>query len=140
MAGRRRCNLSGMLGVRNVTLMVADGQHAWKNSQNRACARTKSGYEIDAMTPDEQRIAIATDRGWAHAHVEPYAFPDYYRSLDAIIPAIRELPQLLQDRVICFLARHWRGFHSFSLATPAQWCEAYLRAKGLWKALNETAP
>jgi len=74
---------------------------------------------------------------WREAHR-----PDYYGSLDAIVPVVRAMPALDIQSVIMELNQIINrnppeGSHYWTrnpeLATAPQWCEAYLRAKGLWK-------
>jgi hypothetical protein len=98
------------------------------------------------MTPTQQNIAIAETQGWTY--IERLAFtgipkgsrgnadarviPNYHGSLDAIVPVVRAMPMAKQDIVLIALIdmSNYRASH---LATPAQWCEAVLRAEGLWK-------
>lgn len=59
--------------------------------------------------------------------------PNYHGSLDAIVPVVRALPYLEWDDVMIELMHmSEEAGHEMALATPAQWCEAYLNAKGLW--------
>ena len=57
---------------------------------------------------------------------------DYHGSLDAIVPVVRDMPDYKRMKAIMELASICLG-QVICLATPAQWCEAYLRAEGLWK-------
>lgn len=94
------------------------------------------------MTPTEQNIAIAEiagivskdQHGKLYHTEEGYVrdCPNYHGSLDAIVPVVRDMPRAKQDIVLIALIdlSNYRASH---LATPAQWCEAYLRAEGLWK-------
>jgi len=95
------------------------------------------------MTPTEQNIAIAVAQGikvipctceynpWKDAATGRHIL-DYHGSLDAIVPVVRAMPRAKQDIVLIMLIdpSNYRASH---LATPAQWCEAVLRAEGLWK-------
>ena len=58
--------------------------------------------------------------------------PDWLNSYDAIIPLIQK-----QKHVVCEKVKHWMCEEVSSLypydATPAQLCEALLRAVGEWK-------
>lgn len=58
--------------------------------------------------------------------------PNYHGSLDAIVPVVRAMPDLKRAKVIIELVSICLG-QVICLATPAQWCEAYLRSEGLWK-------
>jgi hypothetical protein len=102
------------------------------------------------MTPDQINAAIAETQGWNHygctgcamslcvcnewIHAEsewPTSnLPNYHGALDAIVPVIRAMPEEEQHQVIIELCRITLRSR---FATPAQWCEAYLKAKGLWK-------
>ena len=90
------------------------------------------------MTTAEINAAIAESMGW-HFDAEfpeyPWmdgegeghrSIPDFHGSLDAIVPVIRALDEDDFESVM-----DWLGYRV--LATPAQWSEAYLRWKGLWK-------
>ena len=79
-----------------------------------------------SMTPQEINEAIAI----ANAVAEP---PDYHGSLDAIVPVVRSQPAETKRNTLKALAQITGDLSSFALATPAQWCEAFLHAKGLWK-------
>ena len=57
--------------------------------------------------------------------------PNYHGSLDAIVPVVRALDSDDIETVIEWLMDITKGF--CALATPAEWCEAYLQWKGLWK-------
>ena len=97
-------------------------------------------------SPHEINIAIAETQGWTY--IERIAFtgipkgsrgnadarviPNYHGSLDAIVPVVRAMTAYKKAKVICALADMCFG-HALCLATPAQWCDAYLRAEGLWK-------
>jgi hypothetical protein len=112
------------------------------------------------MIPTQQNIAIAETQGWIdiiEQHPERYEvaplwgakkgdnkrslIPYYHNSLDAIVTVVRAMPMTCEngdrrhkDQVsvavelgrICFP-------DPACLATPAQWCEAYLKVEGLWK-------
>ena len=99
------------------------------------------------MTPEQINAAIAETLGWVD--IEPIAkdaanwgreggwdgplrrIPNYHGSLDAIVPVIREMHANQRYDFYTHLIRICK-YETF-LATPAQWCEAYLRAKSLWK-------
>lgn len=100
------------------------------------------------MTPNEIKSAIATSLGWAD--IEPIAqddapwgreggmdgplrrVPDYHCSLDVIVPVVRAMPEDEREEVISRMPEITRGY-IMCLATPSQWCRAYLAQKGLWK-------
>ena len=99
------------------------------------------------MNANEINIAIAETQGWRrnpNKHTSPsldwigpseqraYGPPNYHRSLDAIVPVVRAMPDFKRMKAITALADMCFG-HALCLATPAQWCEAYLKAEGLWK-------
>jgi len=119
------------------------------------------------MTPQAQRIAIVEAVGWKFkdelwwSPAVPNAvyqsfpqlesgLPNYLESLDAIMPAVREMPD--GEFELCLLEL-WkittnnespieqasyptRLRRAYSLAAAAQWCEAYLRAIGKWDDLK----
>ena len=100
------------------------------------------------MTPTQQNIAIAETQGfkpqykyggsgarltwWVKNGIEydGNELPNYHGSLDAIVPVVRDMPRAKKMAVIQILST-LAGSDHFTLATPAQWCEAALRAKGL---------
>lgn len=94
------------------------------------------------MTPNEINIAIAETQGWkiceanwigfTDRNPSPRTFPNYHGSLDAIVPVVRAMPYLRKKAILHKLF-NLTGSDYVSLATPAQWCEAYLKAEGLWK-------
>ena len=106
------------------------------------------------MKPEEINKAIAESVGWVKDmqcldHDEsdsigwrnpkgqgPFGdcyLPNYHGSLDAIVPVVRAMPYLEWDDVMIELMHmSEEAGHEMALATPAQWCEAYLKAKGLW--------
>ena len=99
------------------------------------------------MNADEINIAIAETQGWrihpmdrfivvppnSPHSVQPLnTIPNYRGSLDAIVPVVRAMPDLKRAKVIIELASICFG-QVICLATPSQWCEAYLKAEGLWK-------
>ncbi len=61
--------------------------------------------------------------------------PNYHGSLDVIMPVVRALDER-EVRAVTVELRKVRTtkhiYHAYT-ATPAQWCEAFLRAKNLWK-------
>lgn len=111
---------------------------------------------IKQMTPEEINAVIAETHGWSHygctgcamspcvcnewIHAESNGPtnepPNYYGSLDAIVPVVREMDDNEMGRVVLELNRISMSGPLFScyVATPAQWCEAYLKAKRLWKS------
>jgi len=93
------------------------------------------------MTKNEINIAIHQSLGWKrlasgqwcrdiHEGVA-WELPDYHGSLDAIVPVVRSMPFLERLSVLARLEAIADSSEDALLATPAQWCEAYLRAKGL---------
>jgi hypothetical protein len=106
------------------------------------------------MTPEQINIAIAKSLPipwtdvvafplsgiWGKSPCGGYeAVPDYYHSLDCIVPVVRSMPDRKQRHVLSIL---WKIIHPNepALSTPAQWCEAYLRALNLWTDAPETIP
>ena len=104
------------------------------------------------MTPEQINGAIAEIHGWENICYsgardrwdgnpprlnKRLEIPNYHGSLDAIVPVIRELDYFEKDAVFNELWLLSPNFKEAILATPAQWCEAYLRAKSLWKVTNE---
>ena len=98
------------------------------------------------MTPDEINAAIAESVGWddiaysgARDRFDGYSprgtireeIPNYHGSLDSIVPVVRALDSDDKEIVIEWLMDITKGFTG--LATPPEWCEAYLQWKGLWK-------
>jgi len=84
------------------------------------------------MTPEQINAAIAESLGLKPFDPLGYAvaLPNYHGSLDAIVPVVRALPEDDQESVFDWLDVK----ASFNcMATPAEWCEAYLKWKGLWK-------
>lgn len=96
------------------------------------------------MKPEDQIKALAELDGWNHItdqqgghwwarNGEPavriYDLPPYLTSYDAIIPLIQRLDS--GDAVRNALRRKMNNYYPFS-ATPAQLCEALLRATGKW--------
>jgi hypothetical protein len=98
------------------------------------------------MTPDQINAAIAESQGWRTVEGEfrlgfyngsklPAEFPNYHGSLDAIVPVARAMPKPEYQRAVlelCKITIHGEAFSAY-VATPEQWCEAYLKAKGLRK-------
>lgn len=109
------------------------------------------------MTPDEINAAIALCSGykkkkcpggdieWTGPDFEyigrffpdttPSVIPNYHGSLDAIVPVIRAMPDAERSKVIDALIslNLKRSCQDDFLATPDEWCECYLKSKGLWK-------
>jgi len=97
------------------------------------------------MTPDEINAAIAETQGWkiceanwlgfTDRNPSPRRIPNYHGSLDAIVPVVRAMERGEMVQVIMHLYHMMPITPVFNcyLSTPAQWCEAYLKAKGLWK-------
>ena len=95
------------------------------------------------MKPDEINAATAESLGW-HFDAEfpeyPWidsegeghrSYPNYHGSLDAIVPVVRAMDNDDKETVTEWLMDITKEFTG--LATPAEWCEAYLQWKGLWK-------
>lgn len=100
--------------------------------------------------PNKNKIGQDLSRGivwceWTHPILRPVdddpgydpwhsqiALPNYHGSLDAIVPVVRAMPYLRKKAVLHKLFVLTSNEY-VSLATPAQWCEAYLKAEGLWK-------
>ena len=72
--------------------------------------------------------------GLSREHAIAVCLPDYHDSLDAIVPVVRALQKDEMTRVIvalCKVTIYGKAFSAY-IATPAEWCEAYLKSKGLW--------
>ncbi len=94
------------------------------------------------MTPEQQIKALAELDGWTDLTISrpfntlcgrwmgqlPSKVPNYHESYDAIIPLIQKQTAEIQSDVSFFLPDEVNGF----TATPAQLCEALLRATGKW--------
>lgn len=100
------------------------------------------------MTPEEMNESIFKSQGWTNVkshwrHLDgrrKWGPNDYYHSLDAIVPVVRAMPDARHREDVLTHLRIIREKHGeplprgeAPLSTPAQWCKAYLRAKGLWK-------
>jgi hypothetical protein len=93
------------------------------------------------MTPKQINAAIAKSLGLKYVKSKNpngdlyyiSQLPNYHGSLDAIVPVIRAMYRFDQDKVLTQLHKIIRWQELAITATPAQWCEAYLRAKSLWK-------
>jgi len=73
--------------------------------------------------------------GISYEHAQKVCLPNYHDSLDAIVPVVRALPKSeyqLTILALCKVTIYGEAFSAYT-ATPEQWCEAYLRVKGLWK-------
>lgn len=90
--------------------------------------------EINAAIAENAGIVSRDQHGELYHTHDGYVrdCPNYHGSLDAIVPVVRAMPDLKRAKVIMELASICLG-QVICLATPAQWCEAYLRAEGLWK-------
>ena len=112
------------------------------------------------MSPEEQRIAIAKAVGWKAIdgvrHIDPDSkiwlrpgdngddyhthrrLPDYLHSLDACHEMEKGLTGaecLEYEKHLNAATKHMKHITAFPMihATAAQKCEAFLRAKNLWK-------
>ena len=67
--------------------------------------------------------------------IVPLPLPNYHDSLDAIMPVVRALDDDSRCQVVLQLVKITIQGPMFAgyFATAAQWCEAYLKSKGLWK-------
>ncbi len=108
------------------------------------------------MKPEQQIKALAELDGYSHLETsgpwhtwcgadltgEAYTIPDYLTSYNAIIPLIQKQPKDVQlDFMVCLLnllnlevndmVSCW-SLMKLLQATPAQLCEALLRATGKW--------
>jgi hypothetical protein len=65
----------------------------------------------------------------------PSPFPNYYGSLDAIVPVVRamETGEMAQVIMQLYHINPITPVFNCYVATPAQWCEAYLKARNLWR-------
>jgi len=103
------------------------------------------------MTPEEINIAIAESCGWDARWAHYGNSPNYYKDLNAIHGVVRQLGpdtkfsaiSVLADLVGAWINRpevveneeveKAKQAVKIALATPALWCEAYLKAIGKWK-------
>lgn len=103
------------------------------------------------MTEQDQIKALAELDGWVdtaqNGYVEHLAYrwnlvgttiykpepPPYLTSYDAIIPLIQKQSEDMVEIVHYELLRLLATHYLILLATPAQLCEALLRATGKWK-------
>lgn len=103
------------------------------------------------MNKKQMRVAIAKALGHKDVHLRTDMLypelvssigiePDYPNDLDAIVGAIREMDNGTKIAVVSELEdivpMIWRGdgwWCSIPYATAAEWCEAFLKAKKLWK-------
>ena len=100
------------------------------------------------MKPDEINAAIAESQGWHRiqwnedSELTGYSptgtlrdpIPNYHDSLDAIVPAVRAMDDDSRSQVVLRLANMNSGpLFAAYFSSPAQWCEAYLKARNLWK-------
>ncbi len=110
------------------------------------------------LTQEQKRIRIAEARGITHAWDVPrnpvgatacgwlgwsggkqVAVPDYFGSLDAIIPAVREMPEAMRPVFVSRLAdvliesggREISTF-DYTAADPEHYAEAFGRTINLW--------
>jgi hypothetical protein len=106
------------------------------------------------MTQQEINTAIAESIGWHNIQCNPInpsqlagtklnqpvsdlgnpllGIPNYECSLDAIVPVVRAMDIHSQDEFAKELYKATPDTLAI-LATPAQWCEAYLKSRNLWK-------
>ena len=95
------------------------------------------------MTNEQINIAIAEACGWAHAVVEPYAFPDYCNDLNAMHEAekllISEVGNLAPYNKHLAHATCASGEPRYH-ATARQRAEAFLRTIGKWKGGHKMRP
>ena len=114
------------------------GAAKWQLSVNHselACGN----HSLSPGTPWQTDFIVAEEPDSSLPH--EYIGPNYCESLDAIIPIIRKLPSNEIQRAIFILeeiiiktinekTEYWCRLSN--LATPEQWCEAYLKVKGKW--------
>lgn len=91
------------------------------------------------MSDQEINIAIAEACGWAHADVEPYAFPDYCNDLNAMHEAEKVLVEIGVNKWWTYAGHILRhnpspfGAETAIHATARQRAEAFLRTIGKWE-------
>ena len=95
------------------------------------------------MSPQKQRIAIATACGWTTKHkglwvekLQTYAaLPDYLNDLNACHEMEKVLTGYQQTVTYSDNLMKIVGYHTFDSAhaTAAERCEAFLRVMGLWE-------
>lgn len=102
---------------------VATTEH-FKLLQNPVEAGTDIGMCCGLHLRDDEvwAVGLAGDENGSHA------FPDYLHSYDAIISVIQKQDSTVQSLV--YSALHELFFWEY---TPAQLCQALLRATGKWK-------
>ncbi len=108
----------------------------------------------EALSPEEQRIAIATACGWTGFNPDNIpdclqyearapsgkwgSIPDYLNDLNAMHEAVRTLDSHQLEIFHRRLTSDVIGWGSYNKgwvvyqATAAQWAEAFLKALGLW--------
>jgi hypothetical protein len=119
------------------------------------------------MNQRKQRIAIAESDGWTDIRMlsvmlvgaqpnghDPVKLPDYHGDMNAIQTVVRKI-ETKSYRGFTFvdeletiilreagLTRHEMsarpGLFRLLMATPAQWCEAYLKTMDLWEDDRQT--
>lgn len=94
------------------------------------------------MTPRQINVAIAKANGWRNIAYsgardrvdgneqggQRAEIPNYHESLDAIVPIVRDSDPEIRLKTMQFLCNMFLEYTP--LATPAQWCKAYLKAIG----------
>ena len=96
--------------------------------------RQMNDDEINAAIAESTGIVSKDQHGKLYHTEKGYVrdCPNYHGSLDAIVPVVRAMTPLRKKAVLHKLF-NLTGSDYVSLATPAQWCEAYLKAEGLRK-------
>lgn len=84
-------------------------------------------HETGIVSADQHGPLYKTDGGYVRD------CPDFYGSLDAIVPVVRGSDSINDVFDELFLILGSAHPVTMSMAAPSQWCEAYLRAKGLIK-------
>lgn len=86
------------------------------------------------MTDEQINAAIAEVCGWAHANIEPHAYPNYCTDLNAM----HEAEKVLQNQFTPMIEEaYWRNLQWVKphpiYATARQRAEAFLRTLGKWE-------
>ena len=91
------------------------------------------------MTPEKQRIAIATACGWTDTQIIDGKYgqtdvPDYLNDLNACHEMEKTLRPITAARYHQLIQTRIKSCDLAIGATSSLRCEAFLRVKGLWEA------
>lgn len=89
-----------------------------------SCGYTSSILEAGRYTEQAARRELVSGEPMS---IVPLPLHNYHGSLDAIVPVIWQLPEDKREAV-----KEYLPCDSADIPTASQWCEAYLKSKGLW--------